>query len=89
VGRRHCRHRFAIATAFALLTRALQSSLGPRRAAIGAALAPNLLARPHVLALPLLVLWMVAVIRAHDEGRVASFALLPVMSLWCNLPRAA
>jgi hypothetical protein len=29
----------AIAAAFALLTRALQSSLGPRRAAIGAALA--------------------------------------------------
>jgi hypothetical protein len=80
----------AIATAFALLTRALQSSLEPRRAAIGAALAfflteAHLLARPHVLALPLLVIWMSAVIRARDAGRVPSFALLPVMTLWCNL----
>jgi hypothetical protein len=80
----------AIAAAFALLTRALQSALGPRRAVIGAALAflltePHLLARPHVLALPLLVIWMAAVIRARDEGRVPSFASLPVMTLWCNL----
>ena len=49
----------ATATAFALMTRALQSSLGARRAAIGAALAfllteSHLLARPHVLAFPLL-----------------------------------
>ena len=80
----------ATATAFALLTRALQVSLGPRRAAIGAALAfllteGHLLARPHLLALPLLVIWMSGVIRARDEGRVPSFALLPVMTLWCNL----
>jgi hypothetical protein len=80
----------AAAVAFALLTRALQRSLGPRRAAIGAALAfllteGHLLARPHVLALPLLVIWMAGVIRARDEGRVPSLALLPVMTLWCNL----
>ena len=80
----------ATAVAFALLTRALQSSLGPRRAAIGAALAfllteSHLLARPHVLALPLLVIWMSGVIRARDEGRVPSLLLLPVMTLWCNL----
>lgn len=80
----------AIGVTFALLTRALQSSLGPRRAVIGAALAfllseGHLLARPHVLALPLLVIWMAAVIRARDEDRVPSLALLPVMVLWCNL----
>jgi fluoride ion exporter CrcB/FEX len=80
----------AIAAAFALFARALQGSLGPRRAAIGTALAfllteSHLLARPHVLALPLLVIWMSAVIRARDEGRTPSFALLPVMTLWCNL----
>ena len=80
----------ATAVAFALLTRALQSSLGSRRAAIGAALAfllteSHLLARPHVLALPLLVIWMSGVIRARDEGRLPSLALLPVMTLWCNL----
>jgi hypothetical protein len=80
----------AIAAAFALLTRALQSSLGARRAAIGAAIAfllteEHLLARPHILALPLLVVWMSAVIRARDHGRVSSLTLLPVMILWCNL----
>jgi hypothetical protein len=80
----------AIGTAFALLTGALQRSLGARRAAIGALLAfaltePHLLARPHVLALPFMVIWMAGVIRARDEGRVPSFALLPVMTLWCNL----
>jgi hypothetical protein len=80
----------AIAIAFALLTSALQRTLGPRRAVIGTMLAflltiPHLLARPHILALPLLVLWMAAVIRARDEGRAPSVALLPVMILWCNL----
>jgi hypothetical protein len=79
-----------IAAAFTLLTRALQSQLGPRRAAIGAALAfllteGHLLARPHVLALPLLVVWMSGVIRARDQDRAPSLALLPVMILWCNL----
>jgi hypothetical protein len=80
----------ATGTAFALLTRALQTSLGPRRAAIGAALAfmlteEHLLARPHILALPLLVMWMSTVVAARDKGRVPSLALLPVMALWSNL----
>ena len=80
----------AIAAAFALLAGALQRSFGPRRAAIGAALAfllteAHLLARPHVLALPLFVIWMAGVIRARDEGRTPHLALLPVMVLWCNL----
>jgi len=81
---------WAVATTFALLTRALQRSLGPRRAAIGAALAfllteGHLLARPHALTLPLLVIWMSGVIGARDEDRIPSVALLPVMILWCNL----
>jgi hypothetical protein len=80
----------ATGASFALLTGALQSSLGPRRAAIGAALAfllteEHLLARPHILALPFLVIWMSAVIRPRDNGRVPSFALLPVTVVWCNL----
>jgi hypothetical protein len=80
----------ATGAAFGLLTRALQSSLGPRRAAIGAALAfllteEHLLARPHILALPFLVVWMSAVVQARDNGRVPSLALLPTTILWCNL----
>ena len=80
----------SVAAAFALLTRALATTLGQRRAAIGALIAfflteMHLLARPHALALPLLVIWMAGVIRARDAGRVPSLALLPVMVLWCNL----
>jgi hypothetical protein len=78
------------AAAFALLTRALSATLGPRRAAIGALAAfalteAHFLARPHALAWPFLVLWMAAVIRTRDQGRVPRLRLLPVMVLWCNL----
>jgi hypothetical protein len=80
----------AIAAAFALLTHALEQSLGPRRAAIGASLAfllteAHLLARPHALAWPLLVIWMAGIIGARDAGRIPSLALIPVMIVWCNL----
>jgi hypothetical protein len=81
---------FCCATAFALLTRALSQSLGARRAVIGALAGfalteTHFLARPHVLAWPLLVLWTAKVIGARDAGRIPSLALLPVMILWCNL----
>ena len=74
----------AAAAAFTLLTRALATHLGPRRAAIAAVLAlllciPHLLARPHILAWPFLIVWMAGVIRARDAGRVPSFALIPLM----------
>jgi hypothetical protein len=80
----------AVAAAFAVLTQALARSLGPRRAIIGSILAfllteGHFLARPHALALPLLVVWMAGVIAARDRNRVPSYRLLPVMILWCNL----
>ena len=80
----------AAGAAFGLLTGALQTSLGPRRATIAAVLAMllaegHLLARPHVLAWPLLIIWMAGIVQARDRGRVPSLALLPVMVLWCNL----
>ncbi len=80
----------AVATAFAVLTWALARSLGPRRAVIGSVLAfllteGHFLARPHALALPLMVVWMAGVIAARDRNRVPSLLLLPVMTLWCNL----
>jgi hypothetical protein len=80
----------AAAAAFALLTHALEKSLGARRAAIGACLAfflteAHLLARPHALAWPLLIIWMSGIIGARDAGRLPSLALLPVMVVWCNL----
>ncbi|HWB48943.1 MAG TPA: hypothetical protein VG651_07525 [Stellaceae bacterium] len=46
---------------------------------------PHLLARPHVLALPLLVLWCGALFAARDDNRAPPWALLPVMLCWANL----
>jgi hypothetical protein len=45
----------------------------------------SLLARPHVLALPLLALWTAGLVIARSEQRAPSWALLPVMVLWANL----
>ncbi len=50
-----------------------------------ACLAGSLLARPHLLALPLLELWTAGLVIARAEGRAPSFKLLPLMVLWANL----
>jgi len=55
-------------------------------AALGAGLiAPGLLARPHILALPLLALWGSGLLAARDRARAPSLWLLPLMALWANL----
>jgi hypothetical protein len=46
---------------------------------------PGLLARPHLLALPLLELWTAGLVIARSQGRAPSFALLPLMTLWVNI----
>jgi hypothetical protein len=48
-------------------------------------LAPGLLARPHVLALPALALWSAGLMAARDRARAPSLALVPVMTVWANL----
>ncbi len=45
----------------------------------------SLLARPHILALPLLAAWSAGLISAREAGRPPSFALLPLMALWVNM----
>ncbi len=47
--------------------------------------APSMLARPHLLAWPCLVLWTGGLIAARAKRAAPSFALLPVMLLWVNL----
>lgn len=76
--------------AVALLATFLLRRLPPLPAVIatlaGAMLVlPHLLARPHVLALPALVLWCGAMISARDEERGPPWLALPVMALWANL----
>jgi len=47
-------------------------------------MAPSLLARPHILALPALALWMIGLLDARAGGRAPSLWLLPVMLFWTN-----
>ncbi len=47
--------------------------------------APTLLARPHVLALPLMAVWTAALLDARDRDGVPPLALALVMTLWSNL----
>jgi hypothetical protein len=45
----------------------------------------SLLARPHLLALPLLTLWTVTLVSARARGEAPSLSLLPLMTVWANL----
>ena len=80
----------SITIALVLLTRRLMYWLEPLRAAFAAAFAfallqGHLLARPHLLAIPILVFWVSNLVSAREEERAPSFIILPMMTLWCNL----
>jgi hypothetical protein len=80
----------AIAAAFGLLTRFLLERLAVLPAltlAVGGFVlaSSHMVARPHALALPVMVAWMAGLVRALDARRAPSFALLPLMTLWANL----
>jgi hypothetical protein len=47
--------------------------------------ASHLLARPHVLALPVMVAWVHGLLQASERRVAPSFLLLPLMALWANL----
>src|ERR1041384_1202851 len=80
----------AVAAALGALTFALLEKLDPI-AALGFVLAafvlaaPHIVARPHALALPVMVFWTAGLVRALDARRAPSFWLLPLMALWANL----
>lgn len=76
--------------AAAMLAGHVRRHLAPIPAAAVTALAlmcvaANLLARPHILALPVLAAWTLSLIRARDRGAAPSLWLLPLMVLWANL----
>lgn len=80
----------AIGLAIALLTRFLLRELSVTLAllmvaAAVALLAPHLLARPHVLALPVMILWASALVRCMDRHAPPPYAALPLLVLWANL----
>src|SRR5450432_4496282 len=45
----------------------------------------HLLARPHVLAMPVMVAWVSGLVSASDRRQAPSFWLLPLLALWANL----
>lgn len=46
--------------------------------------ASSLLARPHIVALPLMLIWVLGVVGAVEARRAPHWLLLPVMTLWAN-----
>ncbi len=47
--------------------------------------AHHFVARPHLLALPVMVAWVYGLVKASDGRRVPSLWLLPLIMLWANL----
>ena len=45
----------------------------------------SLLARPHLIALPILALWTTSLVSARARGVAPSLFLLPIMTIWANL----
>lgn len=80
----------AFAATTTLLTRALLRSLEPIYVLLFAALAValtggHLLARPHILTMPMMMIWTIGLVRASESGRAPTPWLLPVMALWANM----
>ena len=46
---------------------------------------PHWLARPHIIALPFLVLWMALLVAARHENRTPPLAAALLMMLWANI----
>ncbi|MGH6977096.1 MAG: hypothetical protein ACREED_08735 [Stellaceae bacterium] len=80
----------SFAAALAILTRALLRWLEPAHALAGVAAAwgmtlAHLLARPHILTFPIMVLWFAALVEARERDRAPPLWLAALMTLWANL----
>lgn len=80
----------AIAMAAWLLVRRLSAALGGFTLVLVSVLifgcmSGSLLARPHLLALPILIVWTVALLTARREHRAPSLVLAPLMAVWANM----
>lgn len=81
---------FLLAAAIGMVTLNTAAKLGPLGAMAAAFLAWGLclthfVARPHVLSLPLMVLWVSAHIRARRDNAAPPLPWVALMALWANL----
>lgn len=80
----------AVALSAAILVDLLEEHLEIPRAVLFAMLAVvlslhHILARPHMLALPVMIAWVGMLMKAADRKVTPSWYWLPLMSLWANL----
>ena len=80
----------AIAVSFTLLLGFLQGRIDPTRALMATLVAillsaGQLLARPHVLTLPILVVWTGCLMRVVERRAPPPWGLLWLMAMWANL----
>ncbi|TWB94734.1 hypothetical protein FBZ93_109174 [Bradyrhizobium macuxiense] len=78
------------AASFALLTAILSRTLPAIYASLIALVAlvltcGHLLARPHVLVMPIMLVWANGLMTASERREAPSFWLLPLIALWANL----
>ncbi len=79
-----------IAAAIALLALILGRRIASTQAILVAVVALvlsafHLFARPHVLALPIMVAWVSGLLSASERREAPSFWLLPLIAVWANL----
>ncbi|HEY1427384.1 MAG TPA: hypothetical protein VGF50_11980 [Caulobacteraceae bacterium] len=80
----------AAGLAFWMIARELQLWLGPLGQIIGLALTfcclcDFIYARPHIIAMPVLVFWTRQLLAARRAGKAPPLELAPLMVLWANL----
>ena len=80
----------AVAITVAILVYLLDAQIEAPRAVLFAMLAlllstHHVLARPHILALPVMVAWVGLLMAAADSKSAPSWYWLPLMALWANL----
>ncbi|WP_025034116.1 hypothetical protein [Bradyrhizobium sp. DOA9] len=80
----------AVALTVAIFVHFLEAHIGAPRAVLFAMLAlllsiHHVLARPHILALPVMVAWAGLLMAAANRRSVPSWTWLPLMALWANL----
>jgi len=80
----------AVALTAAIFVYLLDAQIEAPRAVLFAMLAlllslHHVLARPHILALPVMVAWVGLLMAAADRRRAPSWYWLPLMALWANL----